>query len=258
MRILVAEAGGTPQRPVAIDRDAPFARIRPAAAPVHNAVHKQQRVAFFHVGGNGSGQIVHAVALHIVARQRVRKIRFMAAGDNHRRAVSRPDVGQRQNDVALSAAEQAVLEAVCPAQSPAIAAGMDGVMPARRSDRGNRFVNEQAGNVRFRFAAVPREIFDIAGMINQFFERRSRLDRVVQLEAGLTGIVPSLRVAPPFSGLESGKGVEGGIQFVQQRGVPPRFFRIKYPCKSNMKSSSGVGCFGSIDITPFWILDFGF
>ena len=105
------------------------------------------------------------------------EVRLMAAGDHHRRPVPFADVGQGEDDVALPAAEHAVLEAIGPAQRALVAAGVDGVVPAGAADRGDGFVNKQALHIGVLLPAIAADMAEPAGMVNQRLERGARPQR---------------------------------------------------------------------------------
>src|SRR6185312_6496509 len=123
----------------------------------------------------------------------------MAAGDDHRRAVAGADVRQSQDDVALAAAEDAVLIQIASPEGAPVAAGVDRVVPAGASNRGDAFVDEQPLDVRLLLAAVVAYVVNPARMVNQPLERLAHFYAVVQLEAGFIGIVTALGIAPPLA-----------------------------------------------------------
>jgi len=183
---------------------------------VHQAVDEQQRVAGLQIDWNGALQMVHAIPARIVAGLGMGEVGLVAAGNDHGRPIARPHVGQRQDEVDLPAAEHAVVVVVCPAQRALVAARMHRVVPARPADGSDALVDEQARDVRFLLAAVMAQVMDPARVIEQPLERRAGLDAVVQLEAGLAGVVAALGVAPPLADLERREGVEGRVQLGHQ------------------------------------------
>src|SRR5258707_15635576 len=98
---------------------------------------------------DGAFDAVDALGL-IPARlhARVNKVGLVAARDDHRAAVARTDIGERQEHINLSAAETAVDEAVLPAYDAVLAAGVEREIAARPTNRSEALVDEQPFHVR--------------------------------------------------------------------------------------------------------------
>ena len=81
------------------------------------------------------------------------EVRFVAAGDHHGGAVAGADIGQRQDDIALAAAEHAVGVVVSPAQCAAKTARMNRVVAAGAAHR--RIINRAQNRISLQ---PPQEV----------------------------------------------------------------------------------------------------
>ena len=111
----------------------------------------------------------------------MREVGLVAAGDDHGRAVAFPNIGQREDDVALPAAKHAMVVVVGPTQRALEAARVNRVVTASAAHRQHTLVDEQSRDIRLLLAAVAPNIVDPAGVVDQALEWLAALDTVVQL-----------------------------------------------------------------------------
>src|SRR5262245_16946490 len=135
----------------------------------------------------------------------------MAAGDDHGRAVAGANIGQRDDDVALPAAEDTVGVQIATTQRTPIATGMHGMVPPRVADGGDALVNEQALDVALFFATVMAHIVDPTRIVDQTLERLAGFDAIVQFKASVARVIAALRIAPPLADLQGWKIVKGPV-----------------------------------------------
>ena len=216
----VAESGLGPRRSVPQDDHPSFPWIGAAAAAVETGVDEQQCVARPGVDGLGVGEVVHPIASGVVADTRVGEVRLVAAGHDHRRTVTRPDVGEGDEDVELSAAEPPVAHRELRPDRRVVAAGVSRVMAAGGANRGDVLVDRDALHVRALLAGVATSVVDPGRMIDEHVEGGvTAVEQVVQFEPRVGGVVASLRVAVPLAVPELREPVDGTVEAVEFVGV---------------------------------------
>ena len=121
----------------------------------------------------------------------------MTTGHNHRRPIPRANIGQRQNDVALTTPERAVRIAVSAAQGALITTRMGRMMAAAPSDRENCLIDKQSRNIGTLLAAIPADRLDPTRVIDEFLEWPAEFNTVMKFESAVLGIITALSVAKP-------------------------------------------------------------
>lgn len=138
----------------------------------------------------------------------------MAPGHHHRRAVARPDVRQREQDVDLAAAERPARVPVLAAHRAPVPARVQAEEAAAAAYRGEALVDEQPLRlgVGVGLPAVAADQVDPGRVVDELFERLSSFDDVLELAAAVAVVVRTLHVAVPLAVFERGYGVERRVE----------------------------------------------
>ena len=106
-------------------------------------IHKHQGVAFLQVNLLSPNHMVHIFAF-LPGFQHIgmSKIRLMAARDRHRCAITRANIGKRQKDIDLPAAEHIIYETILVAHHAILVAGMHREEATRSSDGSKTLIDE--------------------------------------------------------------------------------------------------------------------
>ena len=122
-------------------------------------IDEQQRIPRGQMALDGAGHPIDGdLGITLLDRHRLwmPEVRLVAAGDDHRCAVPRADIGERHQDVHLPAVELAGVMAELRADGPDVAARMQPLRAARPADGAEALVDE-GGSV------IAVEVFRIVG-----------------------------------------------------------------------------------------------
>src|SRR5690606_3621671 len=122
-------------------------------------INEEQRITRFEMTFDGADDAVHGrllVALLDRDGLRMPQVGLVAAGDDHGRAVARPDVVEGHEDVDLAAMELAGVVAELRADRPDVSARMEPLRAARAADRAEALVDEGR-------PAVPGALLRVVG-----------------------------------------------------------------------------------------------
>lgn len=163
---------------------------------MHAGVDEHECATSVGVDFDGELELIHSVAAGVVAGEWVRKIRLVAAGHDHRGAISGTDVGERYEQVELAASELSVAHReLCP-NGCIVATRMPGMMATSLADGRDVLVDGDPLHVCACLAGIPAGMVDPRWMIDQQVERRvAAVEHVVEFEARVSGVVAALRIA---------------------------------------------------------------
>jgi len=119
---------------------------------------------------------------------RMLEIRFVTAGNHHRRAVARPDLAERHQNIDLPAMKLPVVKPELRPFGALVSARMDPDRFTGTPQIGEGFIDEKGAMVRIERFLAAHECFD-------FFDPSRVIDQGLE---GLAGFINLLKIAPVF------------------------------------------------------------
>ena len=220
---MVAPARAVPGGAITVDRDAAFAGIHPLGRAVAGRIHEHDRITRLHVDLLRTGHAVHRAALAFhpflsalrVEELRVDEIGLVRTGDDHGRAIARPDVGMGDQHVDLRTVETAVVVAELHALAAVVPAGVQRDRLAGPADREEVLVDEQRPVVvikRFLPADEPQHVVDVVRVVDHPLKRPAQLVHLLVADAAVLGMVLPLHPAMPAGPRQRTRdGVDAGV-----------------------------------------------
>ena len=139
----------------------------------------------------------------------------MTSGNHHGAAVAGADIGQRQQDINLSAHETTVEDLELIALDAAVAARVQSDRLSGLAAVCEVLVDEQRAVVIVEGALAADEVLDLldpGGVVDELFEGLSGLVDLLQVESHRLAVRVGVDVPIPLARLELRYGVETGVE----------------------------------------------
>ena len=207
---------------------------------MRSPIHKQQRIARLHIHLNGPGHAIHRpVFPHPRAVElRVLEIRLVAARNQHRAPVARPDIRQRQQNIHLPAHKPPAAIAELIAVNGRVSPRMQSNGLARPPETRKIFVDKQRSVVVVERAFPTHEKLHLVKpgwVIDQLLKRLAGLVNLLVIDARCNiAVRMALDMAVPIAGIERRNLVQTRIEILHllrrqsafEMQIPPQIEQI--------------------------------